>query len=58
MRHYFLCVAALSLFAISLSGCGTTETTVIEAPAATDELDTPYGDGMTEEEYAKEMEGQ
>jgi predicted small lipoprotein YifL len=56
MRKYFLaCVAVLSLFAISLTGCGEPESAVIEAPVAAEESDTP-DPGMDEEAYAAEME--
>jgi hypothetical protein len=55
MRNYSLaCVAVLSLFVISLSGCGEPESTVIEAPTVVDESDVPAE--MSEEEYAAEME--
>ncbi len=51
----FLATAAC-LFTLSMTGCGTGENTVIEAPATTADDEPAAMDGMSDEEYDAAMD--
>ena len=56
MKNTFLLLfLSASVCCISLTGCGESGNTVIEAPPAGEEVDAAAG-GMSDEDYAKEME--
>lgn len=56
MKTLATLAALLCCFSFAtLTGCGSGDTKVIEAPAETEDVD-PAMEGMTEEEYNKAME--
>ena len=55
-KSAFFLMAAMCFAILPLTGCGSSESTVVEAPAEATGEEIPAMEGMTDDEYDKAME--